>query len=78
MNITTAPNITPSKIVAVVKDLLVPGIQFQQATKSGAIWILIWSPTTNRLFKWDCPSQSWIQIRSDAISESKKKILAII
>ena len=73
-----SPNITPSKIVAVVKDSLVPGIQFQQATKSGAIWILIWSKTTDRLYKWDCPSQSWIQIRADAISESKKKTLAIV
>ena len=71
-------NIKPSHIVAVVKDSLVPGIQFQQATKSGAIWILIWSPTTNRLYKWNCPSQSWIQIRADAISESKKKTLAIV
>ena len=73
-----SPNIKPSHIVAVVKDLLVPGIQLQQATKSGAIWILIWSKTDDRLFKWDCPSQSWIQIRADAISESKKKILAIV
>ena len=73
-----SPNITPSKIVAVVKDLLVPGIQFQQATKSGAIWILIWSKADDRLFKWDCPSQLWIQIRADAISESKKKILALV
>jgi len=71
-------NIKPSKIVAVVKDLLVPGIQFQQATRSGAIWILVWSKADDRLFKWDCPSQSWIQIRSDAISESKKKTLAIV
>ena len=71
-------NIKPSHIVAVVKDLLVPGIQFQQATRSGAIWILVWSKATDRLFKWDCPSQSWIQIRSDAISESKKKTLAIV
>ena len=73
-----SPNIKPSHIVAVVKDLLVPGVQFQQATKSGAIWILIWSKTDDRLYKWDCPSQSWIQIRADAISESKKKILAIV
>ena len=73
-----SPNITPSKIVAVVKDLLVPGIQFQQATRSGAIWILVWSKTDDRLYKWDCPSQSWIQIRADAISESKKKILALV
>ena len=73
-----SPNIKPSHIVAVVKDLLVPGIQFQQATKSGAIWILIWSPTTDRLFKWNCPSQTWVQIRADAISESKKKALAIV
>ena len=73
-----SPNIKPSHIVAVVNDSLVPGIQFQQATKSGAIWILIWSKTDDRLFKWDCPSQSWIQIRSDAISESKKKTLAIV
>ena len=72
------PNIRPSKIVAVVKDSLVPGIQFQQATRSGAIWILIWSKADDRLFKWDCPSQSWIQIRADAISESKKKTLAIV
>ena len=73
-----SPNIKPSHIVAVVNDSLVPGIQFQQATRSGAIWILIWSKTDDRLFKWDCPSQSWIQIRSDAISESKKKTLAIV
>jgi hypothetical protein len=73
-----SPNITPSKIVAVINDLLVPGIQFQQATRSGAIWILIWSPTTDRLYKWDCPSQLWVQIRADAISESKKKTLAIV
>ena len=72
------PNIKPSHIVAVVNDLLVPGIQFQQATKSGAIWILLWSKTDDRLFKWDCKSQSWIQIRADAISESKKKALAIV
>ena len=73
-----SPNIKPSHIVAVVKDSLVPGIQFQQATRSGAIWILLWSKTTDRLFKWDCPSQSWIQIRADAISASKKKTLAIV
>ena len=30
------PNIKPSKIVAVAKDLLVPGVQFKQSTKSGA------------------------------------------
>ena len=71
-------NIKPSKIVAVVKDLLVPGVLFKQPTKSGAIWTLLWSKTTDRLFKWDCPSQSWIQIRADAISESKKKTLAIL
>ena len=73
-----SPNITPFKIVAVVKDLLVPGVQFQQATKSGAIWILIWSKATDRLYKWDCPSQLWVQIRADAISESKKKTLALV
>ena len=73
-----SPNIKPSHIVAVVKDLLVPGIQFQQATRSGAIWILIWSKTDDRLFKWDCPSQTWVQIRADAISESKKKTLALV
>ena len=73
-----SPNITPSKIVAVVKDLLVPGVLFQQATKSGAIWILIWSKTTDRLYKWDCPSQTWLEIRANAISESKKKTLAIV
>ena len=72
------PNIKPSHIVAVVNDSLVPGIQFQQATKSGAIWILLWSKTDDRLYKWDCPSQTWVQIRADAISESKKKALAIV
>ena len=73
-----SPNIKPSHIVAVVNDSLVPGIQFQQATRSGAIWILIWSKTDDRLFKWDCPSQTWVQIRADAISESKKKTLALV
>ena len=72
------PSMKPSKIVAVVKDLLVPGIQFQQPTKSGAIWILLWSPMTDRLFKWDCSSQTWIQIQADAISAAKKKTLALI
>lgn len=72
------PNIKPSHIVAVVNDSLVPGIQFQQATKSGAIWILLWSKTTDRLYKWNCPSQTWVQIRADAISESKKKALALV
>ena len=73
-----SPDIKPSHIVAVVNDSLVPGIQFQQATRSGAIWILIWSKTDDRLFKWDCPSQTWVQIRADAISESKKKTLALV
>ena len=72
------PNIKPSHIVAVVKDLLVPGIQFQQATKSGVIWILLWSPTTDRLFKWDCPTQTWIRIKPDVISADKKRKLAEI
>ena len=71
-------NMKPCQIVAVVKDSLVPGVQFQQATKSGAIWILIWSKADDRLFKWDCSSQTWLEIRADAISESKKKILAIV
>ena len=73
-----SPTMKPSHIVAVVKDSLVPGIQFQQATRSGAIWVLLWSKTTDRLYKWDCPSQLWVQIRADAISESKKKTLAIV
>jgi len=73
-----SPNIKPSRIVAVVKDLLVPGVQFQQPTKSGAIWTLLWNPTTDRLFKWDCPSQLWVEIRADAISAAKKKALAIV
>ena len=72
------PNIKPSHIVAVVKDLLVLGVQFQQPTKSGAMWILLWSHTTDRLFKWDCKSQTWIQIRADAISAAKKKQLTLI
>jgi hypothetical protein len=65
----------PSRIVAVINDALVPGIQFQQPTKSGAVWVLLWSPETDRLFKWDCPAQKWNRIKPDIISAAKKRSL---
>jgi hypothetical protein len=69
-------NLPPSRIVAVINDSLVPGVQFQQSTKSGKVWTLVWNPENDRLFKWDCPSQTWIRIKSDVISVAKKTSLS--
>lgn len=70
------PNLKPSRIVAVIKDALTPGIQFEQATKSGDRWILLWSPGSDRLYRWDVPSGgTWKEIKSTAVSTAKKEEL---
>lgn len=68
--------IKTERLGIVVKGDLVPGIKFPQDTKSGDRLILVWSPPTDRLYRWDVRSQTWIQIKSDAISSGKKQQLA--
>ena len=74
----THQGIKTQRIGIVVKGDLVAGVQFQQATKSGDRLVLVWAPDSDRLYRWDCPTQTWIRIKPDVISESRKKTLAIV
>lgn len=46
------PDIQSDRIVAVIEDELVPGVQFCQGTQSGDRLVLLWVPETDRLYKW--------------------------
>jgi hypothetical protein len=70
------PDIEPDRIVAVIEDQLVPGVQFCQGTQSGDRLVLLWAPETDRLFKWQALGQKWIRIKPDVISVAKKKQLS--
>ena len=74
----THQEIRTQRIGIVVKGDLVPGVQFPQPTKSGEKLILVWAPETDRLYRWDCPTQTWIRIKPDVISADKKRKLAEI
>jgi hypothetical protein len=69
------PDITPGRIVAVIDDQLVPGVQFCQDTKSGNRFVILWAPETDRLFKWEARSQLWRPIKPDTVSAAKKQKL---
>lgn len=79
MSKTHQPKLKPSRVVAVIHDALTPGIQFEQATKSGDRWVLLWCPGSDRLYRWDVPSGgTWKEIKSTAISQRKKIELAAV
>jgi hypothetical protein len=72
----THQEIKTQRIGIVVKGDLVSGVQFEQATKSGDRLVLVWAPDSDRLYRWDCPTQTWIRIKPDLISADKKRRLA--
>ena len=74
----THQEIKTQRIGIVVKGDLVAGVQFEQATKSGDRLVLVWAPESDRLYRWDCSTQTWIRIKPDAISAAKKKALALV
>ena len=74
----THQEIKTERIGIVVKGDLVAGVQFVQPTKSGDRLILVWAPDSDRLYRWDCPTQTWIRIKPDVISADKKRKLTAI
>ena len=74
----THQEIKTQRIGIVVKGDLVSGVQFAQATKSGDRLVLVWAPESDRLYRWDCPTQTWFRIKPDLISAVKKKALALV